>query len=660
MENRFGVKDFILFALLVVLIGVVLLAMQQYDRQWAEVQKIKGRLDDQGQNLRAIQRALARGISVHSGPTTGASASASDYGEQHYPSTNPAYYGKDDPFARQKAARANPDFAEGDWLVDTSEGGIAKLTPFISADLYADRIQSLIFDSLVGLDPMTLEWQPGLATSWKIEDNVAAYEKFVAEQKTAGHSADEVAKDPKLPVPITMTYTVRHDARFSDGSPLTADDVVWTFNWIFNEKVAAPRDRGSLDRVKSVEKQDDDRVVIKFKEPYYDVIATTGSVYILSKKFYEHYTPEQYNQSVGLVMGSGPYRMETPDGWKAGDGQVVLVRNEHFWGVPPAFDRIIYKEMSNDVARQTAFRNGEIDVLESRALQFDAMVKDKTLMARSQAVNVLSLNGGYSFVAWQQKRNGKPTIFADKRVRRAMTMLVDREKIMQQVLLKYAVISTGPFSPVAKQCDPSVKPIPFDPAAGKKLLAEAGLSDPDGSGLLKLPDGTPFRFKLTYPTGSPSVEKIVLTLKDAYAAAGIQMELDPLEWAVFTEKLNHKDFDAITLSWGGGNPEQDPYQMFDSSQAGADGDNFMNYANPDVDTALRKARTTVDAAKRLPLWRKAQRLIYDDQPYMFLWFRNELYLVDGRIKNVQGGPLGLPAPVRTEWYVPRGKQKWEK
>jgi peptide/nickel transport system substrate-binding protein len=153
---------------------------------------------------------------------------------------------------------------------------------------------------------------------------------------------------------------------------------------------------------------------------------------------------------------------------------------------------------------------------------------------------------------------------------------------------------------------------------------------------------------------------MVFALKDAYAAAGIQMDLDPLEWAVFTEKLNHKDFDAITLRWGGGNPEQDPYQMFDSSQSGADGDDFMNYANPAVDTALRRARTTLDPKKRLPLWQEAQRLLYEDQPYMFLWFTKETWLVDGRVKNVQPGPLGLPSAVRTEWFVPRDRQKWEK
>jgi peptide/nickel transport system substrate-binding protein len=660
MENRFGLKDFILFALLIILIGVVLLAMQQYDRQWAEVQKIKGRLDDQGQNLRDIQRALARGVAVRGGPTTGTSATATDLGSQQYPSTDPSYYGKDDPFARIKAARAMSGFAEGDWLVDTSMGGIAKLTPFISTDLYAYRVQSLVIEALINMDPQTLEYTPGLATTWKIDDSSTEFQKFLDEQTRAGRKKEEILADPKAPTAVTLTMDLRTDARFADGVPVTPDDFVWTFNWIMNEKVAAPRDRGMLDRVRSVEKQGDHQLVFKFKEPYYDILGLAGSLYCLPKHFYEKYTPEQYNQSVGLLMGSGPYKLESPTDWKPGSGQVVLVRNEAYWGVPSAFDRIIYKEMSNDVARQTAFRNGEIDVLESRPEQYRTMKQDKELMKRSQAFDVLSVNGGYRFVAWQEKKDGKPTPFADRRVRRAMAMLVDRQKLMNELMLGYAVASTGPFTPITKQCDPAIKPLPYDPDQAKKLLADAGFKDTDGSGVLKGPDGQPFRFKLTYPTGSSNYEHMVLVFKDAYAAAGIVLEPEALEWAVFTDKLNRKDFDAVTMGWGSGNPEQDPYQMFDSSQSVADGDNFMWYANPDADRVIRQARTTIDPAKRTPLWHEVQKLIYEDQPYMFLWFTKEMFLVDGRIRNVNAGPLGLPASDRLEWFVPRGAQKWTK
>jgi peptide/nickel transport system substrate-binding protein len=232
--------------------------------------------------------------------------------------------------------------------------------------------------------------------------------------------------------------------------------------------------------------------------------------------------------------------------------------------------------------------------------------------------------------------------------------------MMQELTLGYAQLSTGPFSPAGKQYDPSIKPLPYDVEGGKRLLEEAGLKAGSSDGILRTAAGAPFRFKLTYPSGSPSYEKMALSMKDAYAAAGIQLDPDPLEWAVFTQKLNTKDFEAISLGWGGGNPESDIYQMFDSNQSVADGDNFMWYSNPQADALIRKARTTVDESQRLPLWRECQRVLYEDQPYMFLWFTKEMFLLDRRIQNVQAGPLGLPMADRLEWWVPRNSQKWTK
>jgi peptide/nickel transport system substrate-binding protein len=639
MENRFGVKDFILFILIGVLIVMVAVAMKQYDRQWDDVQSIKaqvaalrGKIEDGGWSTRPGTR----------------------------PSTNPSDYPKDDPFGRVRAAQAMPGYAKGDWVVE-AVAQIATLTPFVSSDLYARYAHDLVLESLATRDPVTLEWQPLLAAELpKIEDRTEEYDAYIDAEKKKGRKEDEIAKDPKLPVPVTITYTLRAGTRFSDGQPVTADDVVWSFNWIMDERVAAARERSAFEKVRSVEKKGDNQVVFKFKEPYYDVMTLSGTMYVLPKHFYGKYKPEEFNQSVGLLLGSGPYRLEDPTNWKAGGGQVVLVRNERYWGVAPGPDRNVLKEFVNDVARQTAFRNGEIDVFEARPEQYHAMRREPELAKRAKFFDWLSLNGGYRYVAWQELRDGKPTVFADKRVRRAMAMLVDRKRMVQEVMLGYAELASGPFSPIGKQYDKSIQPLPYDVEGARKLLDEAGFKDKDGDGVLDGPDGRPFKFKLTYPSGSANYEKMVLAFKDAYAKVGIALTPDPLEWAVFSSKLRNKDFEAISLGWGGGNPESDPYQMFASSQTVTGGDNFMCYINPEFDKAISAARRTVDEKKRIPLWNKCHRILNEDQPYMFLWFTKEMYCVDGRFQNVQTTPLGLTPGLHVEWFVPSASQKWTK
>jgi peptide/nickel transport system substrate-binding protein len=234
-------------------------------------------------------------------------------------------------------------------------------------------------------------------------------------------------------------------------------------------------------------------------------------------------------------------------------------------------------------------------------------------------------------------------------------MLVNRERMLQEIMLGYAVPTTGPFNPLSKQFNEAAEPWPYDVQRAQSLLAEAGFGNRTRDGVLLGPDGQPFTFRLTYPSGSANYERQVLFIRDALARAGIVVQPDPLEWAVFTQRLENKDFDAITLGWTSG-LESDIYQMFDSSQMMAGGDNFMSYRNEELDRIIRAARREVDEDKRMPLWREAHRILNEDQPYMFLWFGKSLVFVDERIQNVRETKMGLTP--RMEWYVPRERQRW--
>ena len=225
----------------------------------------------------------------------------------------------------------------------------------------------------------------------------------------------------------------------------------------------------------------------------------------------------------------------------------------------------------------------------------------------------------YYYIAWNEQKNGKPTRFADKRVRQAMTLLTDRQRICDDIMLGYAVPANGPFNRLGKQCNPDVKAWPYDVAQAKALLKDAGYTD-DGSGVLKGPDGQPFSFRLTYRTGSPTLDQVVLFLKDSYARAGVTLVPDRLDWSVFRERMQNHDFDAINLGWSVG-IEDDIYQMFDSSQIADGGDDYMSYTNPALDRLIEQARETVDQAKRIPLWRQCHSILHEDQPYTFLFTR---------------------------------------
>jgi peptide/nickel transport system substrate-binding protein len=628
MENRFTIKDLFLFLLIAALIVVMLVGMKQYDRQWTVMREIQRQGMDQTRELAAIRRALASGVPVQAGgggtvPTTQASGNGAV--------TGGAYLA---PFVRVNEAQQNADYALGDWLVDNFPAAVAKLTPLVAGDLYSRTVQNRVQETLTYRDAETLEYVPLLARSWQFS-----------------------------PDGLTLTFQLRQGVTFSDGHPMTADDVVFSFDFLMNPVIAAPRERSVFEPVESVKKTSDYEVVFKFKRPYYEALELAGNtLYVMPKHFYGKFKPEEFNQSVGLLMGTGPYKLRDPESWRPGT-KIELLRNENYWGEPGPFARIIYNEIQERTAELTMFRNGELDRFAAEPDVYKELLKDQKLLGRTQHFEYLSPIGGYLYTAWNQQRNGKPTWFADKRVRQAMTMLIDRQRIVNDVFQGYAEIATGPFEPGSPQNDTSIKPWPYDPAAAKSLLAQAGFQDRNGDGVIDAPDGAAFRFKLTYPNSSELYQRVVLMMKDSLARAGIVLEPDPVDWPILQKKLENRDFDAISLRWGGGSVEGDIYQMFHSSQIADNGDDFMSYKNPELDATIEEARRTVNEQKRMPLWQKCHRILHEDQPYTFLTFNKSLVFIDKRFKNVETSKLGLnymqvyvmPIP----WYVPKGEQKYK-
>ena len=222
--------------------------------------------------------------------------------------------------------------------------------------------------------------------------------------------------------------------------------------------------------------------------------------------------------------------------------------------------------------------------------------------------------------------------------------------------LGYRKPAVSPFGSNSPQHDPAITPRKQDITKGKALLKEAGFEDRDGDGVLEGKDGQPFQFELVYFGNRETSKRMVLLLKDMYARAGIKLIPVPSEWPVMLEKLDKKNFEAITLGWGG-SIESDLYQIFHSSQI-KEGDNRTAYTNPELDKIIDLARKTMDEGKRMQLWQQAEKILYEDLPYTFLTNSMELGFVNKRIKNQRMTKIGLNVgSIPTENYIPKVLQK---
>ncbi|WFP52202.1 peptide-binding protein [Methylomonas sp. EFPC3] len=613
MEKPFASRDWTLYGLVCLALVLIVLTMYQIDRQWVKLSEMQAALAEQAQAMRELRTLAA------SGALTGQTQTAQSGG------IAPA-------FQRAYAATKLPDYATGDWSVEAFGTNLKTITPLVSTDAYASNVQSYVQESLITRNPDTLAWEGLIAKSWTVSEDG-----------------------------LTIAFELRDDVAFSDGQPLTADDVVFSFNFIMTEAIQAPRERAYLQKIQSVKAEGKYRVVFTYKEPYFEALSLAGGMNILPKHFYEPYLkePQKFNESKGLLLGSGPFKLADPKSWTPDQGNVELVRNERYWGdVQPAYNRILWKIIQNDSARLTTYRNGDIDSYSARASEYKQLQSDAQIQAKSQSFEYMPPVVGYSYIGWNQMRGGKPTRFADKRVRQAMSYLTDTGRIIKDVFLGYAEPAVSPFGNASKQHDATLQPYQANLDKAKALLKEAGYEDRNQDGVLEDKTGQPFEFKLTYFQANEDTSRMVLLLKDLYAKAGVKLVPFPQEWPVMLENLDKKDFDAITLGWTS-SIETDLYQAFHSSQAISKGDNFIGYQNPELDKLIDTARRTVDEGKRMPLWQQAERILYEDQPYTFLMRRKSLLFVDKRIHNLQMTKLGLNlGSLPLENYVPLAQQKY--
>ncbi|MEW6143848.1 MAG: peptide-binding protein [Thermodesulfobacteriota bacterium] len=497
---------------------------------------------------------------------------------------------------------------EGDWLIYHLSAEPATLNPITATDAYEGIITGgNVYETLVKRDNATLELKPLLAESWTISDDK-----------------------------LTYTFKIREGIKWQDGVPFTADDIVYSYKTIMDPKVDAPQLRSYYQEIKDVEAIDEHTVKFTYARPYFLALEFCGGIPIVPRHIFEK-GDFNTNPAGRAPVGTGPFRFVK---WTTGR-EIVLEKNPDYWGEKPHINKIVFRIITDPSVALQVLKREELDVASLTPIQWEMQTGSPDFEKNFDKFSYYTPN--YSYIGWNSAR----PFFSDKRVRRAMTHLVNRELILNKIMFDLGAVVTNPFYINSPEYDKDIKPIPYDPARAKSLLEEAGWTDHDGDGI-RDKDGVKFAFEFLIPGGSETGEKIATILKEELDKMGIKMDIRKTEWAVFTTRLNERKFDAVTLAWSMG-VESDPYQIWSSTQAES-GSNFVGFKNAEADRLIEQARQEFDRQKRIELYRKFSEIVNDQQPYTFLFCRKATVAVAKRFENVTVYPLGVD-PI--EWYVPQ-------
>ncbi|HQR46425.1 MAG TPA: ABC transporter substrate-binding protein [Thermoanaerobaculia bacterium] len=426
--------------------------------------------------------------------------------------------------------------------------------------------------------------------------------------------------------PDHRTYTVRlrPDLRWEDGRPVTAADVAFTIRTLVDPKTPALSRKSYWDGLDRVETEDARTARVVFTEPYAGRIQAFN-LPLLPAAAYEG-TDVNANPRNRAPLANGPYRLAR---WEAGR-TLELVRNTQYPGERPGPEMILFRVVPENAAAFQGLLSGELHEMRVSFEQKTRLEADATSPARPLLFDEL----GYSYIAW---KNSHP-LFASPKVRRALTMLIDREAIARTLYGGLARPASGPIPPGLWPYDPSIEPWPYDPKAAAALLDEAGFrTGPDG---VRRRGKERFSFSLLLGTGSELQRQITEVVQQSFRAGGVEMTIRPMEWAAFASKVDAGDFEAAALAFSL-DPNPDLAVYWHSSQKAPKGWNTVGYGNPAADALMDRLRTTFDREEARRLYGELLRVIHEDEPVTFLHTVKSRWGISKRLDGVRTSPIGL-------------------
>lgn len=503
----------------------------------------------------------------------------------------------------------------GDTFIEGSIGEPNTLLPVLASDSASSEINSLVYNGLVRYDKNFVP-EGELAESWQIS-----------------------------PDNLTITFKLRKGVTWHDGAPFTSADVMFTYQLYVDPETPTAYAEDYLQVVKA-EAPDDYTFQVTYAEPYAPALLSWG-VSIHPKHLLEGHKLTE-SSLARAPIGTGPYIFKR---WDARE-KLVLEANPNYFEGAPHIKRVVYRIIPDQSTMFLELKSGSLDFMGLTPLQYDRQTETLAFKRRYNKYRYLAF--GYTYLGYNLRR----PLFQDKKIRQALAYAINKDEIVDGVLLGYGQKATGPYKPDTWVYNPNVHHYDYSPEKARDLLAEAGWRDRDDDGLLDK-DGRPFSFTIITNQGNDLRSKTGEIIQRRLKEIGIDVKLRVIEWASFlNEFVFPGDFDALILGWTGG-PEPDQYDIWHSSKTEPRQLNFIAFKNSEVDTLLEKGRRIFDQTKRKRIYDRFQEILAEEQPYTFLYVSEALPVVARRFHGVEEAPAGIRYNF-IDWYVPKQEQKYDR
>jgi ABC-type transport system substrate-binding protein len=426
------------------------------------------------------------------------------------------------------------------------------------------------------------------------------------------------------------TFHLRPGVKFHNGRPLTAGDFVYSMNRALNPKtrseVAATYLNdivGALDvlegraqEAKGLRASDDATLQIEIDQPkpYFLAKLTYPTAYAVARDGVEKAGGEL---TAPFLIGTGPFKVKE----YVRTDRVVLAANPDYWGGRPKLDEVYRRIMKDPGSRRSLFEVGKLDMVDVPMADYERDQKDPSLKEKLRLFDRASV---YYFAF-----NERVKPFNDRRVRRAFTMAIDRDRIVREVLLGVTTRAEGILPKGVPGYDPAFKGLPFNPAAAKEELAQAGF--PNGQGFP--------HFTLSFREGMPDIRRVCeVAQQDLQANLGINVQLQQMDYGELLRQRNQENLPFYFLRWAA--DYLDPQDFLSVMLRTGAPENRITYSNPRFDRLCDQADVDANAARRLQLYHQAERIAVDDAAWGPVFFQRDIELWDPRVQGLRDSLMG--------------------